>query len=266
MNKTSSENIFHRFQSFTATFRGCLRKYFRWIFMIRTKWLVPIRSKLCKNILECQSNIRNWPSRKKLTFGAGTGSNVTVDIIEVGAKIDSKLWTMKTQKTNSMTFFVVELGLISYLALVYLLLNFLMLLFNNISLITRLLRLLHIPLEIWRKLNVNKPCERSVYVQYPGGIDIWKYNITFFGKFKIIIHQYHGKKNINELKATWRKYVCWRKYKWHPFDKLKVCGNAVNRMSDHVSRTCHPKGFHKKDFLRNFTIFTRNHLCCSRFW
>ena len=79
---------------------------------------------------------------------------------------------MKTQKTNSMTFFVVELGLISYLALVYLLLNFLMLSFNNISLITRILRLLHIPLEIWRKLNVNKLCERSVYVQYPGGIDI----------------------------------------------------------------------------------------------
>ena len=27
-------------------------------------------------------------------------------------------------------------------------------------------------------------------------------------------------------------------------------------MSDHVTRTCHPKGFHKKDVLRNLTKFT----------
>ena len=82
-----------------------------------------------------------------------------MEIIE-GVKIYSKL-TIKTQKYVSDVLFIVKLGLISHLVFVYLLLILSMFLFNKICSKAQVLRLLHMPLETGRELNVHKSYKRS---------------------------------------------------------------------------------------------------------
>ena len=88
--------------------------------------------------------------------------------------------------------FIVKLGLISHLVLMDLLL----------TLMVRILRLFHIPLENWNMLNVHKSCKRSFWILCPGELQFKKYKRMFLRNGRIITQRCLVKENVNEMKVS----------------------------------------------------------------